>query len=161
MSRYQPELTGTLALMRPILKRWLRKQRTADTERLKQLLESNRRRVGSGDGAGERGDRAPDLGAFQRDDGDTRWHSSAQTSSSMARAAVFRRGNLARGIPAVRETFEAWDAEAWEETGLNPQEFIDAGDQVVVLQHDSDAAAVAAWRSSPKPQSSSNFATDG
>jgi len=42
VSRYQPELTGTLALMRPILKRWLRKQRTADTERLKQLLESNR-----------------------------------------------------------------------------------------------------------------------
>ncbi len=42
VSRYQPELTGPLALMRPILKRWLRKQRTADTERLKQLLESNR-----------------------------------------------------------------------------------------------------------------------
>ena len=42
MSRYQPELTGTLALMRPILKRWLRRQRTADTKRLKQLLESGR-----------------------------------------------------------------------------------------------------------------------
>jgi uncharacterized protein YndB with AHSA1/START domain len=42
VSRYQPELTGTMALMRPILKRWLRRQRTADTERLKQLLESRR-----------------------------------------------------------------------------------------------------------------------
>jgi uncharacterized protein YndB with AHSA1/START domain len=42
VSRYQPELTGTLALMRPILKRWLHRQRTADTERLKQLLESSR-----------------------------------------------------------------------------------------------------------------------
>lgn len=42
VSRYQPELTGTLALMRPILRRWLRRQRTADTERLKQLLEFGR-----------------------------------------------------------------------------------------------------------------------
>jgi uncharacterized protein YndB with AHSA1/START domain len=42
VSRYQPELTGTLALMRPVLKRWLRRQRTVDTERLKQLLESGR-----------------------------------------------------------------------------------------------------------------------
>jgi uncharacterized protein YndB with AHSA1/START domain len=42
VSRYQPELTGAMALMRPILSRWLREQRTADTERLKQLLESGR-----------------------------------------------------------------------------------------------------------------------
>jgi hypothetical protein len=42
VSRYQPELTGTMALMRPILRRWLRKQRTADTQRLKELLESGR-----------------------------------------------------------------------------------------------------------------------
>jgi uncharacterized protein YndB with AHSA1/START domain len=39
VSRYQPELTGTLALMRPILKRWLRRQRAADAQRLKRLLE--------------------------------------------------------------------------------------------------------------------------
>jgi ketosteroid isomerase-like protein len=45
-------------------------------------------------------------------------------------------GNVARGIEAVRQTFDVWDAEAWEETKLNPQEFIDAGDQVVVLQHE-------------------------
>ena len=42
VSRYQPELIGTLALMRPVIKRWLRRQRTADTKHLKQLLESNR-----------------------------------------------------------------------------------------------------------------------
>ena len=42
VSRYQPQLTGTLALMRPILKRWVRRHRTADTRRLKELLESGR-----------------------------------------------------------------------------------------------------------------------
>jgi hypothetical protein len=42
VSRYQPELTGTLALMRPALKRWLRRHRAADAQRLKQLLESGR-----------------------------------------------------------------------------------------------------------------------
>ena len=38
--RYQPELSGTMALMRPLLSRWLRRQRTADGQRLKRLLES-------------------------------------------------------------------------------------------------------------------------
>ena len=41
VSQYQPELTGTMALMRPILRRWLRRRRTADTEQLKQLLEAD------------------------------------------------------------------------------------------------------------------------
>ncbi len=45
-------------------------------------------------------------------------------------------GNVARGIPAIREMFEVWDEEAWEESRLNPQEFVDAGDRVVVLQHE-------------------------
>jgi uncharacterized protein YndB with AHSA1/START domain len=40
VSRYQPELTGTLAIMRPYLARWLHKQRIADTSHLKQMLES-------------------------------------------------------------------------------------------------------------------------
>ncbi len=43
-------------------------------------------------------------------------------------------GNVARGIQAVRQTFELWD-EDWD-TKLTPQEFIDVGDQVVVLQHE-------------------------
>jgi uncharacterized protein YndB with AHSA1/START domain len=41
VSRYQPELTGTMALMRPFLRRWLRKRRAADTKHLKQLLEAD------------------------------------------------------------------------------------------------------------------------
>jgi uncharacterized protein YndB with AHSA1/START domain len=42
VSRYQPELTGTMVFLRPYLKRWLRQQRLADTQRLKQLLETTR-----------------------------------------------------------------------------------------------------------------------
>ena len=55
--------------------------------------------------------------------------------------------------------FEVWDEEVWEEIRLSPQEFIDAGDQVAFFNTNSAAAAVAAWRSSPKPQSSSSFVT--
>jgi hypothetical protein len=39
VSRYQPELSGGLVLLSPMLVRWLRRQRTADTQRLKDLLE--------------------------------------------------------------------------------------------------------------------------
>jgi ketosteroid isomerase-like protein len=45
-------------------------------------------------------------------------------------------GSVARGIEAVRETFEAWDDDAWDETRLSPQRFIDDGDRVVVLQQE-------------------------
>ncbi len=37
---YQPELTGTMALMRPYLARWLRRQRRVDNARLKGILEA-------------------------------------------------------------------------------------------------------------------------
>jgi uncharacterized protein YndB with AHSA1/START domain len=40
VTHFEPELTGTMALMSPYLRRWLRKQRTQDTERLKRLLEN-------------------------------------------------------------------------------------------------------------------------
>jgi uncharacterized protein YndB with AHSA1/START domain len=39
LSCYQPVLTGTMALLAPVMKRWLRKQRATDTARLKALLE--------------------------------------------------------------------------------------------------------------------------
>ena len=39
VSRYEPELTGTLVLMRPYLKRWLRRQRQKDAQALKSILE--------------------------------------------------------------------------------------------------------------------------
>jgi ketosteroid isomerase-like protein len=45
-------------------------------------------------------------------------------------------GSVAHGLEDVKETFETWDAEAWDETRLTPQEFIDTGDRVVVLQHE-------------------------
>jgi ketosteroid isomerase-like protein len=45
-------------------------------------------------------------------------------------------GNVASGSEAVRQTFDVWDAEAWDETRLTPQRFIDGSDVVVVLQHE-------------------------
>jgi uncharacterized protein YndB with AHSA1/START domain len=39
VSRYQPELIGTLVLMRPYLRRWLRRQRRKDAQTLKLILE--------------------------------------------------------------------------------------------------------------------------
>jgi uncharacterized protein YndB with AHSA1/START domain len=43
VTRYQPELTGTMALLARVMKRWLRKQRLTDAARLKALLESSGR----------------------------------------------------------------------------------------------------------------------
>jgi ketosteroid isomerase-like protein len=45
-------------------------------------------------------------------------------------------GRVARGQPEIDETFEAEDLEAWEERRLEPEDFIDAGDSVVVLVHE-------------------------
>jgi uncharacterized protein YndB with AHSA1/START domain len=39
---FQPVLTGSMALLAPVMKRWLRRQRTTDIARLKTLLESSR-----------------------------------------------------------------------------------------------------------------------
>lgn len=39
VSRYEPELSGLLVLMRPALKRWVKRQRTTDAHRLKGILE--------------------------------------------------------------------------------------------------------------------------
>jgi hypothetical protein len=41
VSRYQPELTGTQVLLRPYLKRWLRRRRLADAQTLKACLEAD------------------------------------------------------------------------------------------------------------------------
>ena len=45
-------------------------------------------------------------------------------------------GNVARGIREVREIWQKEDDEIWDEHRLEPQEFIDAGDQVVVFQRE-------------------------
>jgi uncharacterized protein YndB with AHSA1/START domain len=39
---YRPVLTGTMALLAPVIKRWLRRQRRIDSDRLKALLERTR-----------------------------------------------------------------------------------------------------------------------
>jgi uncharacterized protein len=45
-------------------------------------------------------------------------------------------GRVARGLAEIAQTFEAEDLEAWDERRFEPQEFIDAGDEVVVLMHE-------------------------
>jgi ketosteroid isomerase-like protein len=45
-------------------------------------------------------------------------------------------GQVAHGQSQIDETFEAEDLEAWEERRLEPEEYIEAGDDVVVLLHE-------------------------
>jgi ketosteroid isomerase-like protein len=45
-------------------------------------------------------------------------------------------GQIAHGQSEIDQTFESEDLEAWEERRLEAEEFIDAGDSVVVLLHE-------------------------
>ena len=45
-------------------------------------------------------------------------------------------GRVAHGLPQAVRVFEEEDLEAWEERRLVAEEFIDAGDDVVVLLHE-------------------------
>jgi ketosteroid isomerase-like protein len=45
-------------------------------------------------------------------------------------------GRVARGLPQAIQTFEDEDLEAWDERRLEAEEFIDAGDDVIVLLHE-------------------------
>ena len=45
-------------------------------------------------------------------------------------------GQIAHGQSEIDQTFESEDLEAWEERRLEPEEFVDAGDDVVVLLHE-------------------------
>jgi len=45
-------------------------------------------------------------------------------------------GQIGHGQSQIDETFEAEDLEAWEERRLEAEDFIDAGDDVVVLLHE-------------------------
>jgi uncharacterized protein YndB with AHSA1/START domain len=40
VSHYRPQLTGTMVLLHPYMKWWVRRQRTADTARMKELIEA-------------------------------------------------------------------------------------------------------------------------
>jgi ketosteroid isomerase-like protein len=42
-------------------------------------------------------------------------------------------GEVLRGVTQFRQSFEQEDAEAWDERRLEAEEFIDAGDRIVVL----------------------------
>jgi ketosteroid isomerase-like protein len=45
-------------------------------------------------------------------------------------------GKVLRGPSQIRHAFETEDDEVWDEHRIEPQEFIDAGDRVVVLQRE-------------------------
>ena len=45
-------------------------------------------------------------------------------------------GQIAYGQSEIDQTFESQDLEAWEERRLEAEEFLDAGDDVVVLLHE-------------------------
>lgn len=45
-------------------------------------------------------------------------------------------GQIAHGQSQIDKQFEEEDLEAWEERRLEPEDFIDAGDEVVVLLHE-------------------------
>ena len=45
-------------------------------------------------------------------------------------------GNILRGLGEIGQAFETENDEVWEEHRIEPQEFVDAGDRVVVLQRE-------------------------
>lgn len=45
-------------------------------------------------------------------------------------------GNVSRGPDQIRQRFEAENLEVWEEHRIEPVRFVDAGEQVVVIQHE-------------------------
>ena len=45
-------------------------------------------------------------------------------------------GSVARGFQQIRQEYQQEDSEAWDERRLEAEEFIDAGDRVVVLLHE-------------------------
>ena len=45
-------------------------------------------------------------------------------------------GKVLRGVSEIVRAFDTENEEVWEEHHIEPQEFIDAGDRVVVLQRE-------------------------
>jgi ketosteroid isomerase-like protein len=45
-------------------------------------------------------------------------------------------GKILRGVSQIRQAFETEEQEAWAEHRIEPQEFIDAGDRVVILHRE-------------------------
>jgi ketosteroid isomerase-like protein len=76
------------------------------------------------------------YGAFRRNDLDRMVEFVTPDVELHGTRGGLSEGHVARGTDAVKKTFEEWDSEVWEENRVSPQEFIDGGDQVVVLQHE-------------------------
>jgi len=45
-------------------------------------------------------------------------------------------GKIVRGLSQIRQAFQTEEDEVWDEHRIEPQEFIDAGDRVVVFQRE-------------------------
>ena len=45
-------------------------------------------------------------------------------------------GHVSRGVDEIRQRFEAENIEVWEEHRIEPVRLIDAGERVVVIQHE-------------------------
>jgi ketosteroid isomerase-like protein len=45
-------------------------------------------------------------------------------------------GQIRRGVSQITRAFDTEDDEVWDEHRIEPQEFVDAGDRVVVLQRE-------------------------
>jgi ketosteroid isomerase-like protein len=74
--------------------------------------------------------------AFERGDQDKRAQLLDPEVELHGTVGGLQEGQIARGQSEIDKTFEAEDLEAWEERRLEPEEFIDAGDNVVVLLHE-------------------------
>jgi ketosteroid isomerase-like protein len=88
------------------------------------------------DVAGERGDRARAFEAFLGGDQERTVQLVDPEVEFHGTVGGLQEGQIARGQSQIDETFEAEDLEAWEERRLEAEEFIDAGDAVVVLLHE-------------------------
>ncbi len=68
------------------------------------------------------------------------WHQAAQLHDPDVElhgtVGGLSEGSVARGFQQIRQEYEQEDSEAWDERRLEAEEFIDAGDRVVVLLHE-------------------------
>jgi ketosteroid isomerase-like protein len=89
-----------------------------------------------GDVAGERGDRKALNEAFNRRDWNRLTELIDPDLELHGTIGGLEEHLVARGLDGIRRRFEIEDNEIWDEHRFEPQEFIDAGDQVVVLQRE-------------------------
>ena len=74
--------------------------------------------------------------SFNRRDWDSTAHLFDPNVEQHGTVGGIEEGHVARGFRQVRQIWEKEDDEIWDEHRFEPQEFIDAGDQVVVFQRE-------------------------